>query len=84
MDKADQVRTRAKARERTLELLTRQPLERATILHSTSEGDAAEFAEQFRQRSGLDASMVQTMEIGPSVGPHVGPGCVGATVILKR
>lgn len=83
VDKTDQVRTRAKARERTLELLTAKPLERATILHST-QADVEEFRDQFIARSGLDPSMVQTMTIGPSVGPHLGPGCVGATIILKR
>ncbi len=83
VENADRVRTRAKARERTLELLTRQPLERATILHST-QADAEEFRDQFLVRSGLDASSVQIVTIGPSVGPHLGPGCVGATIIYKR
>jgi fatty acid-binding protein DegV len=83
VDNADRVRTRAKARERTLELLTQRPLERATILHTT-QADVEEFREQFRQRSGLDAARIQTMTVGPSVGPHLGPGCVGATVIYRR
>ena len=83
VDSADRVRTRAKARERTLELLTSRPLERATILHSTG-ADADEFREVFAARSGLDASRIQTMVIGPSVGAHVGPGAVGATVVLRR
>ena len=81
--KVDQVRTRGKARERTLELLTQRPLERATILHTT-QADVEEFREQFRQRSGLDASRIQTMTVGPSVGPHLGPGGVGATILVKR
>jgi DegV family protein with EDD domain len=83
VEKADQVRTRAKARERTLALLTAQPLERATILHGT-QADVEEFRDQFRVRSGLDESQIQVMTIGPSVGPHVGPGCVGAVVLRKR
>lgn len=83
VDNADRVRSRAKARERTLELLTRRPLEQATILHTTR-ADVEEFREQFRQRSGLDASQIQTMTVGPSVGPHLGPGCVGATVLYRR
>ncbi len=81
--KVDQVRTRGKARERTLELLTQRPLERATILH-TAQADVEAFREQFQQRSGLDASRIQTMTVGPSVGPHLGPGCVGATVLYQR
>ncbi len=83
VEKADQVRTRAKARERTLALLTEHPLERATMLHS-SNADVEEFREQFQLRSGLDDSQIQVMTIGPSVGPHVGPGCVGATILRKR
>ena len=83
VENADRVRSRAKARERTLELLTQRPLERATVLHST-QADVEEFREQFQLRSGLDASRIQTMTIGPSVGPHLGPGCVGATVLYRR
>jgi DegV family protein with EDD domain len=83
VEKADQVRTRAKARERTLALLTARPLERATVIHS-SKADVEEFRQQFQQRSGLDASRIQVTAIGPSVGPHVGPGCVGATILRKR
>ncbi len=81
--KVDQVRTSGKARERTLELLTRRPLERATILY-TPGADMESFREQFQQRSGLDPSRIQTMTVGPSVGPHLGPGCVGATILLRR
>ncbi len=80
VENADRVRTRAKARERALELLTRRPLERASILHTTR-ADAEEFRDRFLERSGLDASQVQVMTVGPSVGPHLGPGCVGAVVI---
>jgi fatty acid-binding protein DegV len=43
-----------------------------------------EFRERFLERSGLDPSRVQTMLIGPSVGPHLGPGCVGAVVVRKH
>jgi len=35
-------------------------------------------------RSNLDPSRVQTMVVGPSVGPHLGPGCVGGVVLLKH
>jgi DegV family protein with EDD domain len=83
VEKADQVRTRAKARERTLALLTAHPIERATVLHSSS-ADVDEFRKQFQLRSGLDDAQIQVMAIGPSVGPHVGPGCVGATILRAR
>ncbi|HEY5628319.1 MAG TPA: DegV family protein [Candidatus Limnocylindrales bacterium] len=83
VEKADQVRTRTKARERTLQLLTAHPLERATVLHST-DAEVEEFRDQFQARSGLADSQIQVMTIGPSVGPHVGPGCVGATILRRR
>ncbi len=80
---AERVRSRARARERTLELLTARPLERATVLHSTH-ADVEEFRERFLERSGLAPELVPTMLMGPSVGPHLGPGCVGAVVLLRR
>jgi DegV family protein with EDD domain len=82
VEQAERVRTRAKARERCLELLTARPLERATVLHTT-QADVEEFQARFLERSRLDPSMVQTMTVGPSVGPHLGPGCVGAVVVYR-
>lgn len=83
VDTADRVRTRTKARDRALELLTARPLERAAILHTTN-ADVEEFAARFQAASGLDPSRIQTMIVGPSVGPHLGPGCVGGVVLVKR
>jgi fatty acid-binding protein DegV len=83
VENADRVRSRAKARERVLELLTAKPLERATVLHTTN-AEVEEFYDKFVARSGLDPSMVQLMTIGASVGPHIGPGCVGAVVLRRR
>jgi DegV family protein with EDD domain len=82
VENADRVRTRAKARERVLELLTEHPLEEASILHTTH-ADVEEFTARFQERSGLPDDKVQVMVVGPSVGPHLGPGCVGGVVILK-
>ena len=83
VENADRVRSRAKARERVLELLTAKPLERATVLHSTN-ADVEEFYARFIERSGLDPSLVDTLVIGASVGPHLGPGCVGAVILYRR
>lgn len=83
VENADRVRSRPKARERVLELLTEKPLERASLLHTTN-ADVEEFEQAFLRRSGLDRSKVQTMTVGPSVGPHLGPGCVGAVVMLRH
>jgi DegV family protein with EDD domain len=83
VENADRVRSRPRARERVLELLTAKPLERASLLHTTN-ADVEEFRERFLERSKLDPSKVQVMLVGPSVGPHLGPGCVGATIILRH
>ncbi len=83
VENAERVRSRAKARERVLELLTAKPLERATVLHSTN-ADVEEFYARFVERSGLDPSLVDTLVIGASVGPHLGPGCVGAVILYRR
>ncbi len=83
VENAERVRSRAKARERVLELLTARPLERATVLHSTN-ADVEEFYARFVDRSGLDPSLVDTLVIGASVGPHLGPGCVGAVILYAR
>lgn len=82
VEQAERVRTRAKARERCLELLTARPMERATVLHTT-QADVEAFRAAFLERSGLDPAVVQTRTVGPSVGPHLGPGCVGAVAVYK-
>ena len=82
VENADRVRTRAKARERCLELLTAKPIERATVLHTTN-ADIEEFHAKFLERADVDPGNVQLGLVGPSVGPHLGPGCVGATVIQR-
>ena len=81
VENADRVRTRAKARERVLELLTERPLEQASILHATH-ADVEEFTARFAERSGLAAGQ-DPGDVGPSVGPHLGPGCVGGVVIRR-
>ncbi len=48
---ADKVRTRGKARERLIELLTARPIERLAVLHSTN-ADVETFAEALTARAG--------------------------------
>src|SRR5213075_2144485 len=36
------------------------------------------------RRAGLEPSEVSVSIVGPSVGPHLGPGCVGAAVLYRR
>jgi DegV family protein with EDD domain len=84
IETGDRVRTRAKARERLLELITERPVERLAILHTVSP-DVAEFREQVLARvpARIDPDDVLIALVGPSVGPHLGPGCVGAVVLYQ-
>jgi DegV family protein with EDD domain len=80
VETADRVRTRGKARERLIELLTQRPIERLSILHTTNAG-VEEFAEELIKRAGIDRPKVTIDTVGPSVGPHLGPGCVGGVAL---
>jgi fatty acid kinase fatty acid binding subunit len=80
---ADRVRTRSKARQRLLELIFERPVERIAILHTVAP-DVDEFrSEILRRLPELDPETVTVELVGPSVGPHLGPGCVGAAVMYK-
>jgi DegV family protein with EDD domain len=82
VETAERVRTRGKAREKLVELLAVRPIERLSVLHTTR-ADVEEFAEQLIPRipGGIDRSKVTIDLVGPSVGPHLGPGCVGAVAL---
>jgi len=85
VETAERVRTRGKARERLIELFAVRPMERLAILHTTN-ADVEEFAEQIIPRipGGIDRSKVTIDTVGPSVGPHLGPGCVGAVALYAE
>lgn len=83
VETADKPRTRAKSRERCIEMICARPIERIAILH-TMAPDVDEFRDEVIKRAGLDPSTVVVSVVGPSVGPHLGPGCVGAAVLYKR
>jgi DegV family protein with EDD domain len=80
---ADRVRTRSKARERLLELIFERPVERIAILHTVAP-DVQDFrAEVLKRLPDVDPETVTVELVGPSVGPHLGPGCVGAAVMYR-
>jgi DegV family protein with EDD domain len=85
VETAERVRTRGKAREKLVELLTTRPMDRLSILHTTDAG-VEEFAEQLIAQvpGGIDRSRVSIDLVGPSVGPHLGPGCVGAVALYTE
>ena len=85
---AERQRTRGKARERVIELITEKPLERIAILHTST--STREEVEAFRDRlvaqvpGGIDPGSVSTGLIGASTGPHLGPGLMGAAFLRRH
>jgi fatty acid kinase fatty acid binding subunit len=84
VDTVDRVRTRGKARDRLIELICERPIERLAILHTLSP-EVEAFRDEVIERSGghLDTPDVPISLVGASVGPHLGPGCVGAAVLYS-
>jgi DegV family protein with EDD domain len=85
VETADRVRTRGKARERVIELLTARPVEALAILF-TPPADPGPFRDEVVARlpDGIDPSRVSVQPVGPSVGPHLGPGCLGGVMLYRR
>jgi DegV family protein with EDD domain len=83
VETADKPRTRGKSRERCIELICARPIERLAILH-TMAPDIDEFRDEVIRRAGVEPASVMVATVGPSVGPHLGPGCVGAAVLYRR
>lgn len=82
---ADRVRTHSKARQRVIDLLAARPAERVGVLHAMTAGIEG-FREELVGRipGGVDPSCVSTQPLGPSIGPHVGPGAYGAVLLLPQ
>jgi fatty acid-binding protein DegV len=84
---AEKMRTRAKARERVVQLITERPLERLAIMHTpTSTGaevEAFRAAILDRAPGSMDPAAVSIGLIGASTGPHLGPDLMGA-VFMRR
>jgi DegV family protein with EDD domain len=80
VETADRPRTRGRARERLIELLTAAKPQRIAVLHGQAE-DIDEFAGELAKATRVPGNMVTINLIGPSVGPHVGPGAYGAVVM---
>jgi DegV family protein with EDD domain len=85
VETADRPRTRGKARERTIELLVQRPIERLAVLY-TPPADPEAFRDEVLARAGrrIDPKHVSIQAVGASVGPHLGPGCLGAVVLYAR
>lgn len=85
VETVERVRTRGKAIERTIELLTQRPIERLAVLY-TPGADVESFRDAVAARvpGGIDPAHVSVDLVGASVGPHLGPACLGAVVLYAR
>ena len=85
VEQAAQVRTRGKARETVIDMICVRPIERLAVLHTTNaEVEAFRDAIVARVPGGIDPANVSIELVGASVGPHLGPGCVGAVALYRH
>jgi DegV family protein with EDD domain len=78
---ADKPRTRAKARERVIELLTDRPAEEVHVLFSPPADEVA-FREALLARMPRpEPKLVTSQVLGPIIGAHIGPGAYGAVLV---
>jgi len=78
---ADQPRTRARARERILELMSSRPLTELHLLYAPP-ADVEGFREELLARlPEPKPRLVTSRIIGPVIGTHVGPGAYGGVIV---
>jgi fatty acid kinase fatty acid binding subunit len=82
VETADKPRTRGKARARVLELLSTASPEMIAVIHGQAE-DIEGFADELAKQNKFPRDQVAIYLIGPSVGPHTGPGVYGAVILPK-
>jgi DegV family protein with EDD domain len=83
VDVVDRPRTRTRARQRLIEIITARPVERLALAHAPDMAAVDLFGDELARAAGLDRSAVTTSIIGASIGPHVGPGAYGAVVLWR-
>ena len=84
VETAERVRTRSKARDRMVELATQRPIERMSILHTLSPGRRGlPPGDAGTKVPNLDPDDVSIEIVGASVGPHLGPGCIGIVLLYQ-
>jgi DegV family protein with EDD domain len=82
VETADKPRTRGKARARVLELLDVKSPEMVAVIHGQAE-DIDSFTDDLAKQTKFPRDRIGTYLIGPSVGPHTGPGVYGAVILPK-
>ncbi len=84
VDTVDKPRTRSRARQRLVELITARPVERVALLHTPDETNVEAFGDVLARAAGIERATLSTQIIGASIGPHVGPGAYGAVVLWRH
>ena len=82
VETVDRPRTRGRARERLLELITERKPTRVVILDCQSP-DIDAFARDVATATNIPLDQLPINLVGASVGPHVGPGAYGAVVLTS-
>jgi DegV family protein with EDD domain len=76
----DRVRTRRRALGRLVELFRQdRPAEQVAVMHAQAPEEAAELRQ--RVLAEVEGGEVETSQIGPVLGTHVGPGAVGIAYV---
>ena len=83
VETVDRVRTRGKARDRMVELVTERPIERMSILHTMAPDVESFRTDMLARLPELDPEAVSIELVGASVGPHLGPGCIGVVAMYR-
>jgi DegV family protein with EDD domain len=78
---ADQPRTRSKAVERVIEMLTVQPVKELHVLYSPPVDPEAFRDAVLARMPGPAPSIVSIHVVGPVIGAHVGPGAYGGVLV---
>jgi DegV family protein with EDD domain len=81
VDAVERVRTKKRAVERMLELLTAEmgklPV-RAAVLHSVAPEESERLRQQVQAR--LNCQEIHTVVLSPAIGTHAGPGTIGIVI----
>ncbi len=81
-------RTRGKARDLAIELITTGPIERLAVMHTptSTPAEVADFRDKLVARipGGINPANVMVAQIGSSTGPHLGPDLMGAILLRAR
>jgi DegV family protein with EDD domain len=83
VDIVDRPRTRTRARQRLVELATARPVERLALLYTPRTEDLDGLAVELAAGAQLPPAALSRQFIGPTIGPHVGPGAYGVAVLWR-